>query len=88
MLSLLRMLLPATVNPVVGEVWMSENNGDREMVAAVEVSAEGATFVTVRGWIPEGHWCGAGPCWGVGMTFLLSEWRRHLRDQRRVPAPA
>lgn len=73
-------------DPVVGQVWRSGNNGEEMRVHDVSVDTYGGLTVTVTHWIPSGSWTGLGPSWGMGATYAhgLRQWRRHLRDEKRV----
>lgn len=76
---------PGLPDPEVGQIWRCAFNGERMRVSDVHVHTSGSVFVTCTDWIPERHWCGQGPSWGLGEHYSigLAQWRRHLRSERR-----
>lgn len=72
-------------DPVVGQVWRSEWNGELMRVTRADIHCTGTLFVAAAVWLPNGIG-DRGPCWCIpdGYCVGLAVWRRRLREEKRV----
>jgi hypothetical protein len=71
-------------DPVVGQVWRCARNNEFMRVSNVHVHTSGTVFISCHTWNTGHSWGPEG--WGMGDNYAmgLGEWRRRLREERRM----